>query len=192
MRDPKEVLLKMLDILGEKFGCTTNAEGYKVLDEHVRIIQGDGVSYETIGEILAALKAAGWSAANLGFGSGGALLQRLDRDTQKCAFKCCEIEIGEEHRDVYKNPITDPGKASKKGRLFLHRLNGKLVTVARCGDGSRTIWEDGKATEAPAATEDEDQANDLLVTVFENGELKSEVNFDEVRQRAKLGATREE
>jgi len=31
----------------------------------------------------------GWSADNIAFGSGGALLQRVHRDTQKCAFKCC-------------------------------------------------------------------------------------------------------
>ena len=29
-----------------------------------------------------------WSADNLAFGSGGALLQKLHRDTQKCAYKC--------------------------------------------------------------------------------------------------------
>ena len=29
-----------------------------------------------------------WSADNVAFGSGGALLQRLHRDTQKCAYKC--------------------------------------------------------------------------------------------------------
>ena len=54
----------------------------------VRVIQGDGISYESLGGILEALKAAGWSTENVGFGSGGGLLQRLDRDTQKCAYKC--------------------------------------------------------------------------------------------------------
>ena len=34
------------------------------------------------------MKSEGWSADNLTLGSGGALLQRLDRDTQKCAYKC--------------------------------------------------------------------------------------------------------
>lgn len=40
------------------------------------------------GKILESIKAAGWSTMNVSFGSGGALLQRLNRDTQKCAFKC--------------------------------------------------------------------------------------------------------
>ena len=65
-----------------------NSKGYKMLPNYLRVIQGDGISYETLGEILENMKKHGWSAENLVFGSGGALLQRLDRDTQKCAFKC--------------------------------------------------------------------------------------------------------
>ena len=34
------------------------------------------------------MKKLEWSADNIAFGSGGALLQKLNRDTQKCAFKC--------------------------------------------------------------------------------------------------------
>ena len=34
------------------------------------IMQGDGVSYESIGEILAVLKEKKWSADNVAFGSG--------------------------------------------------------------------------------------------------------------------------
>ena len=41
--------------------------------------QGDGVSYESIDSILSTMKENGWSADNLVFGSGGALLQRIDR-----------------------------------------------------------------------------------------------------------------
>lgn len=55
---------------------------------YLRIIQGDGISYETLSSILEAMKKQNWSAENIVFGSGGALLQKLNRDTQKCAFKC--------------------------------------------------------------------------------------------------------
>ena len=50
--------------------------------------QGDGISYETITDILENMKRNKWSTDNVAFGSGGALLQRLHRDTQKCAYKC--------------------------------------------------------------------------------------------------------
>jgi nicotinamide phosphoribosyltransferase len=79
---------QVLEILGSKFGTTTNSKGYKMLPKYVRVIQGDGISYETLESILENMKLHQWSAENLTFGSGGALLQRLDRDTQKCAYKC--------------------------------------------------------------------------------------------------------
>jgi len=187
--EPREVVLAVHELLGEKFGFTVNDKGYKVLDPHVRVLQGDGVSYETIQEILAVMKEKKWSGDNLAFGSGGALLQRLDRDTQKCAFKCCHIELGEESRDVYKEPITDPGKKSKKGLLFLHRAeDGKLVTVARHEGNKRTVWRDGVANEEGVSdiTVEADEAASLLVTVFENGAMQQEWTFQEVRDRSNL------
>lgn len=65
-----------------------NSKGFKQLPPYLRIIQGDGISYETLTAILEAMKKQNWSAENIVFGSGGALLQKLNRDTQKCAFKC--------------------------------------------------------------------------------------------------------
>lgn len=74
-----------------------NSKGFKQLPPYLSIIQGDGISYETISAILEAMKKQNWSAENIVFGSGGALLQKLNRDTQKCAFKCSYALInGEE------------------------------------------------------------------------------------------------
>ena len=78
----------MLEILGERFGCKTNTKGKKVLPQYLRVLQGDGISYDSLSAVLAGVDKAGWSTENLVFGSGGALLQKVDRDTQKCAFKC--------------------------------------------------------------------------------------------------------
>ena len=86
---------QVLKLLGDRFGCTENTKGYKVLPPYLRVIQGDGISYESIPHILGKLKEHKWSADNLTFGSGGALLQRLDRDTQKCAYKCCHAVVND-------------------------------------------------------------------------------------------------
>ena len=43
-----------------------------------------------------------WSTDNVAFGSGGALLQRLHRDTQKCAYKCSYAIINGEGVSEYK------------------------------------------------------------------------------------------
>ena len=77
-----------MDILGKKFGYKTNGKGKKVLPKYLRVLQGDGISYETLKSVLDGVSKAGWSTENMVFGSGGALLQRIDRDTQKCAYKC--------------------------------------------------------------------------------------------------------
>ncbi len=160
--DPVDVLPKVLEILGEKFGWSKNTKGYKVLNPKVRLIQGDGIDYESLEVILEAIVGAGWSADNLAFGSGGGLLQKLDRDTQKCAFKCSAVEINGEWSDVYKDPFTDPGKRSKRGRLALIREENRFKTVR----------------------ESEVTGENLLETVFLDGELVSEQTFADIRRLA--------
>ena len=161
--DPPETVCRVLDLLGEAFGTTTNAQGFKVLDPHVRVIQGDGIDYAMLGTILAAMKARGWSADNVAFGSGGGLLQKLNRDTLKFAFKCSSIHIDGRDRDVFKQPITDNGKRSKAGRLKLIRRDGRLMTV-------------------PESTEGADE----LRVVFRDGEVIEPTTLEEVRGRAEV------
>ena len=79
---------QVLNILGKKFGCSKNKKGFNVLPPYLRVIQGDGISLETLEAILSVVRKNEWSSENLVFGSGGALLQKMNRDTQKCAFKC--------------------------------------------------------------------------------------------------------
>lgn len=86
-----------------------------------------------------------WSAENVAFGTGGALLQKINRDTQKVAFKCSNITVNGEdvsvlkslnasirlfiQHHVFKDPVTDPGKRSKKGRLTLEFRDGRMQTI---------------------------------------------------------------
>jgi nicotinamide phosphoribosyltransferase len=140
--DPVTVNLRILEILGEKFGFTVNSKGYKVLPSFVRIIQGDGVNLISIGQILKAITAAGWSADNIAFGMGGALLQQVNRDTFSWAMKCNAIAYADDWIPVCKKPKTDAGKASKAGRIaglppaydrYGAMLNDDLKTVReRC------------------------------------------------------------
>lgn len=61
----------------------------------------------------------GFSAENFAFGSGGDLMQNVNRDTCKFAIKCSAIKVNGQWRDVYKDPITDKGKTSLKGRQVI-------------------------------------------------------------------------
>ena len=46
-----------------------------------------------------------------------------------CFLTCMNIFVITLQRNVYKHPVTDTGKKSKKGRLTLQEENGKIVTV---------------------------------------------------------------
>jgi len=182
--DPVEVNVKLVQILGEKFGYTTNAKGFRVLN-NVRLIQGDGINELTVRSILGAFMAMGWSADNIAFGMGGALLQIVDRDTQRFAMKCSAMSTTklvvdgdqgtryvETWFDVQKDPITDSGKKSKAGRVKLWTNSGGEFAS---GVTAPTGWSDkgiGGWTEA-------------LVPVYWNGNLSKEYTFDEVRANAR-------
>ncbi|MDE1869419.1 MAG: nicotinate phosphoribosyltransferase [Candidatus Micrarchaeota archaeon] len=145
--DPPVVILQVLDILAERFGFDINEKGYRTLNEKVRIIQGDGIDHAMVDRILNALTAAGWSADNLVFGSGGGLLQKMNRDTLKFAFKCSYVEVNGEGRNVFKDPITDRGKMSKQGILKLVESSDGFKTVSKSelgADALREVFRDGK------------------------------------------------
>lgn len=143
---PEEVVLKVLQLLTSNVGYSVNAKGYKVLPSYFRVIQGDGVNEESIARILQVITDAGFSAENVSFGMGGALLQKLDRDTQRFAYKLSEVTVNGTARPCCKSPVTDMGKASKAGRLALVRVGGALRTVAGPSDGDvlRTVYQDGE------------------------------------------------
>jgi len=166
--DPVEVNRKLIEILGSKFGYTKNAKGFKVLN-NVRLIQGDGINELTVRSILGAFMAMGWSADNIAFGMGGALLQIVDRDTQKFAMKCSAAEVNGKWIDVVKDPVTDSGKKSKAGRVTLW-TNGTGEYVSSVDEPKQ--WADRGWTKA-------------LVPVFWDGKLEKEYSFDEVRANAR-------
>jgi nicotinamide phosphoribosyltransferase len=158
--DPTVVLLKCLEILDKKFGHTVNSKGYKVLN-NVRLFQSDGIKHDLISRILYLFKAAGFSTDNIAFGQGGALLQQLDRDTQKEAMKGSAIMINGIWYEMYKDPITDPGKSSFRGRLDLFQTDDGVFTAK---EGSFNY---------PSA----------LRNVFENGDLYHVEDMDTIKAR---------
>ena len=172
--DPVAVVHQCLDLLDEAFGHTVNGKGYKVLN-HVRVIQGDGINPNSIRAILERITSAGYATDNLAFGMGGALLQRLDRDTQKFALKCSAARVGGEWIDVYKDPVTDKGKQSKRGRMTLlrHREYGGFRTVPVPASAASL-----DAVERPAGYDD------AMITVWEDGRLLRDWTFAEIRAHA--------
>ncbi|HVW95413.1 MAG TPA: nicotinate phosphoribosyltransferase [Mucilaginibacter sp.] len=170
--DPVMTLLKIFEILFDQFGYTVNSKGYKVLPPQLRVIQGDGVNFESIQNIYKALKDNKISAENLVLGMGGALLQKVDRDTQRYALKCSYAVVNGKEMNVEKSPaeidargnITESFKKSKAGRLKLIKTEGRFQTVNQDGNNE----------------------NDELITVFENGTLLNEISFEQARANLNL------
>ncbi len=172
--DPVTIVTETIERLMRKFGCEINSKGYRVLPDCIRVIQGDGISQQTIEAILGAMKLRKQSADNIAFGMGGELLQKVNRDTMNFAMKASSAQVSGLWRDVYKDPITDQGKRSKKGRLaVIKTVTGEIKTIRE---------------------QDLSQRENMLIPVFKNGQILKDYNFDEVRERAnsKVSVSNEE
>jgi len=160
---PEEEMVWIVENLWANIGGTINSKGYKLIHRKVRVLWGDGIDIEGIKKILYAVTKAGFATENIAcFGMGGGLLQKVNRDTQRCAFKSsAQYRDGKWH-DIFKNP-KDQSKSSKKGKLKLTKVDGKFVTVG-----------------------ENDLGEDYLKVVFENGVLVKEIDFATVRKNAEL------
>ncbi|MCK5016678.1 MAG: nicotinate phosphoribosyltransferase [Candidatus Peribacteraceae bacterium] len=162
---PVAVVSGVIERLMDKFGYETNKKGFKVLPPYIRVIQGDGVKEESIKDILLEMEYRHLSGSNTAFGMGAALLQNFDRDCLRFAMKASATKVDGVWRDVFKEPITDPGKVSKKGRLALIEVDGAYKTVR----------------------EDDCSAEDnKLVVVYKDGQVVKEWEFSEIRERANI------
>jgi nicotinamide phosphoribosyltransferase len=177
--DMLEVIPRILRLQAKCFGTTVNKAGYLKIN-HVGLLQGDGVDHLAIKTLLGNILAMKFAADNVVFGSGGALLQKVNRDTYKFAMKASAVlvktlvddEIGvtttsTDWVGIAKDPITDPGKKSKEGVLTLVRskMTGQLQT-ARIDLGLNEEFED------------------IMVTVYDHGFLLNETTLVEIRARA--------
>lgn len=163
--DPIETPLQVIKTLMEKFGYTKNRKGFYVLNDKVRVIQGDGMNPESIEKLLKTLMENKISAENIAFGMGGGLLQKVNRDTLGYVMKMNALsENGITWKDVFKKP-TDLTKESFSGRVGVFSQYGKLITQ--------------RADQfLPSET-------NLLQPVYENGRILKDMTLSEIRDNAK-------
>jgi nicotinamide phosphoribosyltransferase len=112
--DMFEVVPRILEMQEKYFGFTKNSKGKKVIN-HVGVIQGDGIDKTTFMLLMQKVVALGYAPECVVMGSGGGLLQKVNRDTLKFAQKASAILVDGVWVDMFKDPITDPGKKSKTG-----------------------------------------------------------------------------
>ncbi len=162
---PEEIVVVVIASLMKVFGYRTNSKGYRVLPDNIRVIQGDGVNADSIDCCLQHMRSHKLSAENIVFGMGGALLQKVNRDTCKFAMKASAVKIDGHWASIKKEPITDSTKISKAGRLALVTDNGgQLSTILK--------------------SDLREQKNHLR-TVYRNGKLLIRDSLTTIRERAK-------
>lgn len=170
--NPLVLIPEIIQKLADAYGFSVNSKGFSEL-QGVGILWGDGVDYELIEKILAQLHRCRWVANTVVFGSGGALLQKVNRDTFKFAQKAnailtASLAKGLVWLGIKKDPITDPGKASQPGVLTTVR---SLMTPSdfRTVDNSLSIdaeWER------------------IMETVWQYGPIDNHTTMATIRERA--------
>lgn len=163
----RDVLPTLLRTFAQGFGTTTNSKGFEVINLNVKTLWADGMNETTVVEPFEIAKALRISADSVMTGAGGGIgAADLDRDTDRWAFKASEYRFENGDRlDVFKDPFTDPGKASKKGRF--------AVTCNK--DTGMFAWHN--------RINDAEDIDDLLTTRLLNGDLTDPVTLDQLRER---------
>jgi len=158
-----EVLPKVFRKCIDRFPHTVNNKGYIVFD-YIKVLWGDGINEKTCTTPFQIAEMHNISAESVMIGSGGGLMQaNIDRDTLKFAFKASNVIVDGVSKPICKEPITDPGKRSKKGKLRL---------TASIDDGS--LYTD--------SLDDPESDHDFLETYYLNG-VSFTQDFDEIRKR---------
>ncbi len=163
--DPVQIVPDVIEALMARFGYSTTAQGFRLLNDKVRVIQGDGVDKGSIVDIMDAMMARGQAIGNIAFGMGGGLLQKVNRDSFGYAMKASAIYYGEQWHDVFKDPKTANGsKTSKKGKQG-----------AMCSDSGTFVAR--PAANIPLGA-------DALAPVFRDGAILNLQRFGDIRARA--------
>ena len=149
-------------------------QSYIVL-KNVAVIQGDGINYGTVKDILEAVESAGFSAVNVAFGMGGGLLQKVNRDTLSFATKLSYVKFpGGEERKVMKAPFGVESKQSLPGLM-------KVLRSDNANERYHKVFTEDAGTKA-----EKKGYSNSMVLVYDNGKINDKYmseTFDEIRKR---------
>jgi nicotinamide phosphoribosyltransferase len=162
---PESQMLYLLTSLAITFGTKKNSKGYNVLNPKVGILWGDGLDRAGINRICEVITSHGFSIDPLVFGMGTGLVQNVNRDTQRNAFKASSMYVKDKWIPLQKNPL-DQSKKSKAGRLKLIKTNYGFDTIS------------------DVTCPKFDEAKNELIEVFRDGHTYNGINFEQVRTNA--------
>jgi nicotinamide phosphoribosyltransferase len=172
-----------VNMVRKKRGLAADANPFRrPIGQQLRVLQGDGVALTSLGDMLASMVANGFCANCANFGSGGGLLQKLNRDSVSVAFKCCAMYVGDKCFPVGKDPIAG-GKKSYGGNPPV--IRGPDGVLRNRGKYSA----EGEMIEAEPMTVAEFRngaKGDELKKVFENGAIVGDQSFVDIKKNAAI------
>ena len=154
-----------VECIWEVFGGSITQQGYKLLDTHIGLIYGDGITTERQVAILEGLKQKGFASYNIVLGLGSFTYEYVTRDSFGFAMKATYGEVNGIGRDIFKSPKTDDGtKKSARGLLQVFKNDAGVLELK-----DRCTWEE--------------EAQGELKTVFKDGKLIVDWKLSEIRER---------
>ncbi len=151
-----------IECLWDIFGGTVSEKGYRILNERVGCILGDGCDFTVISKILEGLKNKGYASSNMVFGVGS-WAQTGSRDSLGFAVKATWAQVKGQGYNLFKDPKTDDGmKKSAKGLLRVDLIEGEYVLKDEC-------------------TQEEESGGELK-EIFRNSVLLKDYTLAEVRE----------
>jgi len=128
--DVGQGLVDTLNSLWSTFGGTVNSKGYRVLDSHIGLLHGEGVTLDNIDGYMLKIARNGFSTENVVFGVGAYVYSVLaSRDSFGQALKATAAVVDGEEREVFKDPKTktESFKKSLRGRVSVHGDSGNYM-----------------------------------------------------------------
>lgn len=157
------------EFLWNTFGGTFNEKGYKVLDSHIGLLYGDSINMKRQEQIYQQLENKKFAATNLVLGLGSFGYQMVTRDQLAFAMKATYCVVDGKPIEIFKDPKTVCGTPKKSHRGLIRVIknsDGVYLPIDRC------------------SVEEEENENELK-TVFENGKITKEFTLNEIRETRK-------
>ena len=169
-----------VQILWEIFGGTQTPQGKNLLDDHISLIYGDSITRVRSEVINGMLINKGFASLNSLRGIGSYTYQYVTRDTFSIAVKATAAIVGDETRNLLKNPKTDDG--TKKSATGFLRVE-KVPTPALGGDSFTYKLIEGLTLEEAEASPE----TNLLEPVYDSGVFAPMPVWQDIRNRVKDG-----
>lgn len=178
--DQFETVTKTLDSLWETFGGYVNTKNYRVLNDHIRIILGDGCTLFTVRRIWEWMEEHEFAANNVYFGVGAFCFTGIfdneklivnTRDTFGVCMKACAGITNGKFHHIFKDPKTDKDKLKKSHKGIVHVQYDSQGNLFQ-SDEHDIILPDNQSA---------------LKTVFYNGVVYNKQTFSEIRERVSKG-----